>query len=67
MNNQFDLLDRLTVASFLLGLANYEENIDQITLQQSLQRVIDELHGHMARQDAKLDQIEVLLRRLLNE
>lgn len=67
MNNQFDLLDRITIASFLLGLANYEENIDQITLQQSLQRVVDELHSHMARQDAKLDQIEALLRRLLNE
>lgn len=67
MNNQFDLLDRITIASFLLGLANYEENIDQTTLQQSLQRVVDELHSHMARQDAKLDQIEALLRRLLNE
>ena len=67
MNNQFDLLDKLAVASFLLGLANYEENVDQTTLQQSLQKVIDELHGHMARQDAKLDQIEALLRRLLNE
>ena len=67
MNNQFDLLDKLTVASFLLGLANYEENVDQTTLQQSLQKVVDELHGHMARQDAKLDQIEALLRRLVNE
>lgn len=67
MNNQLDLLDRLTVASFLLGLANYGENVDQSTLQQSLQKVVDELHGHMARQDAKLAQIEDLLRRLLNE
>ena len=67
MNNQLDLLDRLAVASFLLGLANYEENVDQTTLQQSLQKVVDELHGHMARQDAKLDKIEALLRRLLNE
>ena len=67
MNNQLDLLDRLAVASFLLGLANYEENVDQTTLQQSLQKVVDELHGHMGMQDAKLDQIEALLRRLLNE
>ena len=67
MNNQLDLLDRLAVASFLLGLANYGENVDQTTLQQSLQKVVDELHGHMTRQDAKLDQIEALLRRMLNE
>lgn len=67
MNNQLDLLDKLAVASFLLGLANYGENVDQITPQQSLHKVVDELHGHMARQDAKLDQIESLLRRLLNE
>ena len=67
MNNQFDLLDRIAIASFFIGLANYNENVDQTTLQGDLQRVLDELHEHMARQDAKLNQIESMLRRLLNE
>lgn len=67
MSNQINLLDRLAIASFFIGLANYTENVDQTTLQNDLSAVVNELHEHLSKQDIKLQQIEDKLRRLLDE
>ena len=59
-----DLLDALTVVGFLIGLANYSENLtqsDKQDLQEQLDRKTDEaiklIREHLTRQDEKLDEI----------
>ena len=59
--NQFDLLDTLSVLSFLIGVMNLEENLTQGDLQDKTQLILDEIHGHLQEQDEKIDRIlEVL-------
>ena len=60
-NNQLDLLDVLSVLSFLIGIMNLDENISQGDLQDKAQLILDEIHGHLQTQDEKIDKIlEVL-------
>lgn len=65
MNSTFDLLDRIAIASFIIGLANYTENVDQTTLQMNLQEFVAEIHEHLNKQDQRLQQIEEGMRGLL--
>lgn len=67
MDNSFGLLDRIAIASFVIGLANYTENVDQTTLQTDLRGFVTEIHAHLNRQDQRLQQIEESIRRLHNE
>ena len=57
-SSQFDFLDTLAVASFILGLENLELNIAQEDLDnqtkeldRSLREVVDDIHAHLKRQD----------------
>lgn len=50
-------MDVLAIASFIIGLKNYGENLDQSKAQDMLNNVLDELHGHLREQDAKIDKI----------
>lgn len=50
-------MDVLAIASFLIGLKNYGENLDQTKAQEMLNNVLEELHGHLREQDAKIDKI----------
>lgn len=67
MNSSLDLLDRLAIASFVIGLANYTENVDQTTLQTNLRGFVTEIHAHLNKQDQRLQQIEESIRRVHNE
>lgn len=57
MNNELSLLDILTIISFIVGLANYEENVDQSTLQEVLQKAVNDIHNHLQMQDEKIGKI----------
>lgn len=63
-SNQLGFVDLLSVASFCIGLMNLDENLtqnDKQELQQDLsnniQKILDEIHGHLQNQDEKIDLI----------
>lgn len=70
-SSQLDLLDILSILSFLIGLENLGMNISQEDMQnatekldESLRQNVREIHSHLEMQDDKIDEI---LRRLDNE
>ena len=58
-NNNF--MDILSIFSFVIGLKNYEENIDQSQLQEIAQGIMSDIHRHLQEQDNKIDKILELL------
>ncbi len=54
---QFTILDAMTIVSFLIGLANYGENVDQSTMSKTVQAAVDDIHRHLADQDEKLSKL----------
>ena len=58
-NNNF--MDVLNIFSFVIGLKNYEENIDQSQLQNIAQGIMSDIHRHLQEQDDKIDRILELL------
>lgn len=50
-------MDVLGIMSFVLGLLNYGENLDQTKAQDLLDYALDEIHGHLQEQDKKIDLI----------
>ena len=64
-----DLMDYLNIMSFVIGVLNLEENIDQSTFSQAqgelsekIDNVLGEIHAHLEKQDKDLEVIKVLLR-----
>lgn len=62
--SNFSSIDRLAIFSTILGLANYQENIDQSTFQSAIQSQTQEIHSHLQLQDEKIDKILSLLENL---
>lgn len=60
-NRQWDALDALGVASFLIGWFNYVENVDQSTMQDAIQDALSDVHEHLREQDDKMDMIIKML------
>ena len=63
-NNELGFIDLLSIASFVIGLMNLEENLtqgDKQELQEDLankaELLLEEIHGHLEEQDHKLDMI----------
>lgn len=61
------VLDAMAVLSFVIGLANYGENIDQSTLQETATNIITDIHKHLKEQDDKIDLILERLEALNDE
>ena len=53
-NEQLSALDLLGVMSFMLGLANYSENLGQSQFQQELDKAMSDIHRHLQDQDGKI-------------
>lgn len=53
-----DWIEALSLISFLIGLANYKENVGQSELQDTITAAVDDIHAHLIQQDAKLERIE---------
>ena len=60
-NGPMGFMDALAMVSFMIGLANYSENVDQSQLQDTLAVAMSEIHGHLQTQDLKIDHILSLL------
>nr|DAG26929.1 MAG TPA: hypothetical protein [Caudoviricetes sp.] len=58
---QYDLLDAITMVSFIVGLLNYGENVDQTTINDTVQSAVQDIHKHLAKQDEKITKILQLL------
>lgn len=60
-SKQYDLLDAITMVSFIIGLLNYGENVDQTTINDTVQSAVQDIHDHLAEQDEKITKILQLL------
>lgn len=58
------LLDALTLVSFMIQMANFNENLGQSDFQETIHNVVVEIHEHLEKQDRKIDMI---LKRLNKE
>ena len=63
------MLDLITIMSFVIGLMNYDENLTQNDKQElqedfsrKVNRVLKEIHEHLEKQDAKIEEILLLLK-----
>jgi hypothetical protein len=63
-NQKQNLLDSVSMVSFIIGLLNLNENLTQgdkqelmETFDKKTQQLLDEIHGHLEIQDEKLDSI----------
>lgn len=67
--NRFNqnIMDAMAIISFIIGLANYNENIGQTDLQEVVNGAIDDIHRHLQIQDNKMDMILEMLGRYNNE
>lgn len=61
-SEQTPLLDAIAIVSFILGLANYSKNTDQLEMQDTVNNAVLDMHYHMQKQDEKLDAILKLLK-----
>ena len=56
-NPNLGMMDALSIVSFMLGLANYEENLDQTQIQEMISEAVKDIHSHLEKQDGKIDLI----------
>jgi hypothetical protein len=54
-------LDFIAVVGFLIGVVNYEENVDQTTIQDTVQKAVNLINMHLEEQDNKIDKIIEML------
>ena len=58
---QYSILDFIAVVGFLIGVVNYEENVDQTTMQDTVQKAVNLINMHLEEQDNKIDKIIEML------
>ena len=51
------MLDALAMVSFVIGVANYKENVSQSQLKDTAENILKGIHEHLEMQDKKLDEI----------
>lgn len=51
------LLDAMALISFFVGLANYDENVDQSSMNKTVKQAVDDIHYHLSVQDEKICEI----------
>ena len=63
-DGSFTFLDIISIASFIVGLENLNENLTQgdkqdlqDDLSKNMDRVLNEIHAHLEEQDNKIDKI----------
>lgn len=56
-NKQNSLLDAIAMVSFIIGILNYNENVDQSALDKVVKSAVEDIHKHLAAQDGKINAI----------
>lgn len=54
-------LDAMSFIGFLIGVANYQENLTQNDVQDIIKGALGDVHEHLEEQDNKIDHIIELL------
>lgn len=54
-------LDAMAFIGFLIGVANYEENLSESDVQDIIKGALGDVHEHLEEQDNKIDNIIELL------
>lgn len=54
-NEGISLIDAMALISFFVGIANYDENVDQSSMNKTVKQAVDDIHKHLAIQDEKID------------
>lgn len=63
---QLSILDAIAIVSFLVGLANYDENVNQSDVQKTVNSAVMGIHDHLTVQDSRLGLIERKLDKILS-
>lgn len=61
-DGQMSFMDALAIVSFMIGVANYGENVSQSTMQDTVSLAVEDIHSHLKAQDEKMDYILSLLK-----
>lgn len=61
MNEEFELLDLLTVLSFIMQVQNQSKLFGISDIQEDNNRVAEEIHQHLRQQDKKINKILELI------
>ena len=61
-NQQFELLDVLTIISFLLQVKNNEKLFSITDIQEDNNRIATDIHKHLTEQDQKINKIMEILK-----
>lgn len=61
MNEEFELLDLLTVLSFIMQVQNQSKLFGISDIQEDNNRVTEEIHQHLRQQDEKINKILELI------
>lgn len=61
MNEEFELLDLITVLSFILQVQNQSKLFGISDIQEDNNRVAEEIHQHLRQQDEKINKILELI------
>ena len=61
MNEEFELLDLLTVLSFIMQVRNQSKLFGISDIQEDNNRVAEEIHQHLQQQDEKINKILELI------
>ena len=67
MRNNDDFMDALAVVSFLIGLANYQENLTQSDKDDLLHKLDQQTKDLLERLEKDLEEQNDMLREILNE
>ena len=56
-----DIIDIISVMSFIIGVKNYDENISQGTMDKTVTSAVRDIHNHLEAQDMRIDKIIEML------
>lgn len=56
-NKQNSFLDAIAMVSFIIGVLNYNENVDQSTMDNAVKSAVEDIHNHLTKQDDKINAI----------
>lgn len=56
-NKQNSFLDAIAMVSFIIGVLNYNENVDQSTMDNAVKSAVEDIHNHLKKQDDKINAI----------
>ena len=62
-NNDLNIgiIDIISIMSFIIGVKNYDENVNQSTMDKTVTSAVRDIHNHLEAQDIRIDKIIEML------